>query len=314
VALALELLAGADVAIEGFRPGTMERLGLGPEPALSRNPRLVYGRMTGWGQDGPRAHTAGHDIDYIAITGALEPIASGPGTPPVPPMNLLGDFGGGGMLLAFGVLAALLHAQRTGQGQVVDAAIVDGTALFTAMLHSQRASGEWLGARGENIFDGGAPYYGVFETADGKWLAVGAIEPQFYREFTQRLGLSVQLPADAQDVQAGWPAARATIAAAIAGRTRAEWETIFADSDACVAPVLAPDEAVTEAHLSARSVFTTVDGVVHPAAAPRFAAHPAAIGTAAPVVGQDTRAVLAQLGRTPAEIDELLASGAAGAA
>jgi alpha-methylacyl-CoA racemase len=308
--LVLDLAAGADVLIEGFRPGVMERLGLGPDTLLARNPALVYGRMTGWGQDGPRASRAGHDINYISLAGALEPAAAPGGGPPVPPLNMLGDFGGGGMLLALGLVSALLHARSTGQGQVVDAAIVDGTALLTAMLHAMRFTGDWGPERGGNLFDGGAPYYGVYRCADGGWLSVGAIEPKFYAQFTVGLGLAAELPARAQHDQADWPRQRALVAAAIARRPRDAWAEVFAETDACVTPVLGPGEAIGDPHLTARAVFTDVDGLVQPEPAPRFSATPGARGAAAPRVGQHTEAVLADFGFGPPAIAALAKSGA----
>jgi alpha-methylacyl-CoA racemase len=307
----LRLAAGADVLIEGFRPGVMERLGLGPDVVAARNARLVYGRMTGWGQDGPDARRAGHDINYIGLSGALEPIAAPGGGPPVPPLNMLGDFGGGGMLLALGVVSALLHARASGQGQVVDAAILDGTALLSAMTHAIRYSGDWAAPRGENLFDGGAPYYGVYQCADGGWLSVGAIEPKFYAELASGLGLAAELPPEAQHDRAQWPRQRELIAAAIARRPRDAWVAAFAGLDACVAPVLAPGEVLAHPHLAARSVFTSVDGLVHPEPAPRFSRTPGARGPAAPLVGEHTEAVLADFGFSESSIAGLIKSGAA---
>jgi len=306
----LDIAAGADVLIEGFRPGVMERLGLGPDQVLARNPALVYGRMTGWGQDGPRASQAGHDINYISLAGALEPTAAPDGGPPVAPLNMLGDFGGGGMLLALGVVSALLHARQSGHGQVVDAAIVDGTALLTAMLHAMRFTGDWRPPRGGNLFDGGAPYYGVYRCADGGWLSVGAIEPKFYAQFTDGLGLAAELPADRQHDRADWPRQRALVAAAIAGRRRDDWAAVFAGTDACVTPVVAPGEAPSDPHLAARAVFADVDGLLQPEAAPRFSRTPGARGGAAPRVGEHTGAVLAEFGFSPSAIARLSRDGA----
>lgn len=302
--LVLDLAARSDVLLEGFRPGVAERLGLGPADALGRNPKLVYGRMTGWGQDGPYARRAGHDINYVAVTGALEPIV-GAGGRPTAPLNMLGDFGGGGMLMAFGVVSALLHARRTGEGQVVDAAIVDGTALFTAMLHSMRAAGQWSGGRGENLFDGGAPYYGVYRTADDRWISVGAIEPKFYRELLRGLGLDGELAAEDQNDHASWPRTRARFAERFRERTRDEWTAVFAGTDACVAPVLDPAEAGRDEHLAARGVFADRDGVTHPEPAPRLSATPGAWPGPTPEAGEHTRQVLAELGYSAAVIDEL---------
>jgi alpha-methylacyl-CoA racemase len=308
--IVLRLAAGADVLIEGFRPGVMERLGLGPDAVLARNPALVYGRMTGWGQDGPRASRAGHDINYISLAGALEPAAAPDGGAPVPSLNMLGDFGGGGMLLALGVVSALLHARSSGQGQVVDAAIVDGTALLTAMLHAMRFTGDWASPRGGNLFDGGAPYYRVYRCADGGWLSVGAIEPKFYAEFARGLGLAAELPPRAQHDRGDWPRQRALVTAAIAGRPRDEWAAVFAGTDACVTPVLAPGEALSDPHLAARAVFTDVDGLLHPAPAPRFSRTPAAPGAAGPLVGAHSEAVLADFGFSPSAIARLGRAGA----
>jgi alpha-methylacyl-CoA racemase len=268
-AAVLRLVESADVLVEGFRPGVAERIGIGPQPCLARNPRLVYARMTGWGQDGPLAPRAGHDINYIAVAGALEPIGRA-GERPVPPLNLVGDFGGGGMLLAVGVLAALVERERSGAGQVVDAAMVDGAALLTTFLHGMRNGGMWSHPRGENLLDGGAPFYDTYETADGRYVAVGAIEPQFYAALLAGLGLAgEELPA--QQDRSGWPVLRERFAAVFACRTRDEWASLFADTDACVTPVLAPDEAAAHPHNAARGVF--VDGA--PAPAPRFSRTPA---------------------------------------
>ena len=310
VDVVLSLVADADVLLEGFRPGVTERLGLGPGIVLAANPRLVYGRMTGWGQDGPRAATAGHDIAYIAVTGALEPIAGSCGEP-VPPLNMLGDFGGGGMTMAFGIAAALVHAQRTGQGQVVDAAIVDGTALFTGMLHAMRATGSWNPARGHNVVDGGAPYYRTFETSDGKWMAVGAVEPQFFAELARGLGLDADLPVAVQQDRSSWPHQHRLIADAFARRTRDEWVAVFEGTDACVAPVLSPVEAASDPHMMARGSFRDYDGVLHPAPAPRLSATPGAWPGSAPMIGEHTREILEMTGRTADEIDGLFASGTA---
>ncbi|MQA26160.1 MAG: CoA transferase, partial [Micromonosporaceae bacterium] len=237
----LRLVAGADALIEGFRPGVAERLGIGPEQCMAANPRLVYGRMTGWGQDGPLARTAGHDITYIALSGALRAIGPA-GAPPVPPMNLLGDFGAGGMLLAFGVVAALLEAQRSGEGQVVDAAIVDGTVSLLGMLLGSRAAGVWSDERASNLLDGGAPFYDTYECADGEYVAVGALEEQFYSEFIARLSDGASSPAPSRSPDE-WPALREWIAARFRTRSRNEWAEVFGDSDACVAPVLSVAEA-----------------------------------------------------------------------
>jgi alpha-methylacyl-CoA racemase len=271
VATVRELAARADAFIEGFRPGVAERLGIGPAQLLAANPRLVYGRMTGWGQDGPLARTAGHDLAYLALTGVLHAIGPA-GAAPVPPLNLLGDFGGGGMLLAVGVLAGIVSAGRTGRGQLVDASIVDGTALLGTFVFGMLHSGTWHDARGANLLDGGAPFYAVYETSDGRYLAVGALEPKFYAVLVAGLdGLGDDAPA--QYDPAGWPVLRERIAARIASRTRDEWVAVFDGTDACVAPVLSLSEAAANDHpqLAARRTFVSVDGVAQPAAAPRFA-------------------------------------------
>jgi alpha-methylacyl-CoA racemase len=299
-AAALRLIASADALIEGFRPGVMERLGLGPAECLGRNPRLIYGRMTGWGQDGPLAQAAGHDINYIALTGALWAIGR-PEERPVPPLNLVGDYGGGGMLLALGLLAALLSAQKTGQGQVVDAAMVDGAALLMAPIYAMLARGRWANARGANMLDGAAPWYDTYECADGRFLAVGPIEPQFFAVLCQRLGLDPARFHDRMD-PAAWPALRAELAAIFLGRPRDDWAALFDGTDACVAPVLDLAEAPTHPHNQARATFLHDHGVVQPAPAPRFSGTPAAPPKPAPKRGADTAAVLADWGFTPAEI------------
>ena len=268
VAVAMELIERADALIEGFRPGVMERLGLGPHECLERNPRLVYGRVTGWGQDGPLARTAGHDIDYIAISGVLSCIGE-PGGPPVPPLNLVGDFGGGAMLLAFGVLCALLEARTSGKGQVVDAAMVDGAALLMANIYSRKSMGMWTNERGSNALDGGAPWYGVYECADGRFVAVGAIEPQFYEVLLEKCGID-DPSLKPQRKQTDWPKQRERLAAIFRTQARDEWCARAAGSDACLAPVLDLDEAPRHPHCTARGTFMSVDGIVQPAPAPRF--------------------------------------------
>lgn len=271
LALARTLCASADGLIEGFRPGAMERLGLGPDVLLKANPRLVYGRMTGWGQDGPYARMAGHDINYIALSGALHAI--GPeGEKPVPPLNLVGDFGGGGMMLAFGMVAALLSAQKTGRGQIIDCAMSEGSAVLMAMIYSLRAQGRWIDARGSNFVDSGAHYYDTYETADCKFIAIGAVEPQFYRALLAGLGLSGDADLDSQDHRQNWPAQKEKIAARIKTKTRADWCEIFEGGDACFAPVVSLDEAPQHAHNVARNAFVDVDGVTQPAPAPRYSA------------------------------------------
>ena len=266
--VALEIIAGSGALIEGFRPGVMERLGLGPADCLARNPRLVYGRVTGWGQTGPLAHTAGHDLNYIALSGVLHAIGE-PGGAPLPPLNLMGDFGGGGMMLAFGVVCALLQAARTGQGQVVDAAMTDGSAALMAMIWGLRAAGSWTNQRGENIFDGSAHFYTTYACADGKYVAVAAIEPRFYRQLRDKLALT-DTSFDAQMDRAQWPVLKARMGAVFRTRSRDEWEKHFFGTDACVAPVLNFDEAPLHPHNIARNTFTQREGVVQPSPAPRF--------------------------------------------
>jgi alpha-methylacyl-CoA racemase len=304
VAVALRLLDGADVCIEGFRPGVMERLGLGPDVCCARNRRLVYGRMTGFGQSGPLAQAAGHDIDYIALSGALSPIGRA-GDKPLPPLNLLGDFGGGGMLLVVGVLAALLERAQSGLGQVVDAAMVDGSALLCTMLHAFRQAGMWSGARGENLLDTGAPFYEVYETLDHAFVAVGALEPAFYAELLRGLGLEHDPRFAAQMDRQQWPAMRAAFERTFRQKTRAEWEQTFAGSDACVAPVLSPAEAPEHPHNRARQTFQEVAGALHPAPAPRFSRTPSAIQGPPPLPGAHTERVLADWGFERAEIESL---------
>jgi alpha-methylacyl-CoA racemase len=287
----LGLAERADVLIEGWRPGVAERLGVGPEAVRARNPKLVYGRMTGWGQEGPLAHSAGHDIGYIGIAGALHPIGRA-GGPPQVPVNLVGDFGGGSLYLVVGILAALREAGRTGRGQVVDAAIVDGAAHLTTMVHSLLAGGRWSPERGVNLLDTGAPFYDVYETADGGHMAVGALEPQFFAELTRLLGLDVAgFPAQ-HDLNR-WPEMRERIAAVFASRTRAEWTKVFSGTDACVAPVLSVTEAPHDPHLVARGTFEERDGVVQPAPAPRFPGASRGSVLPPPVPGEHTREALA---------------------
>ena len=302
--LALDLVAESHVLIEGFRPGVMERLGLSPDACLARRPSLVYGRMTGWGQEGPWARTAGHDLDYIAVAGVLAHIARRD-QPPTPPLNLVGDYGGGAMLLLVGVLAALWHAERTGEGQVVDAAMVDGAALLMSLFHSMSAIGMWSEEAGVNLLDSGTPFYDAYRTADGKWLAVGCLEPQFYAEWLRLAGLDGEdLPA--QFEIAGWPVLRDRFAEVVATRTRDEWAALADGTDACVAPVLTMAEAPRHAHLAARGTFAEVDGIVQAAPAPRFSRTPA--GAPGSVRASD-RDVLLDWGIDPARISALAADG-----
>jgi alpha-methylacyl-CoA racemase len=304
----LDLVASADALVEGFRPGVAERLGIGPDACLARNPRLVYGRVTGWGQEGPWRLAAGHDIDYVALAGALHPVGQA-GGPPVPPLNLVGDFGGGGMLLALGVVAALLETGRSGTGQVVDAAMVDGAALLTTQFHELLAAGLWREERGANLLDGGAPFYGVYETADGRHLAVGAMEPQFYAELLRRLGLDAgDLPGQLD--RDGWPLLRERLAALFRTRTREEWCELLAGTDACVAPVLELGEAPAHPHNRARGTFVDVGGVVQPGPAPRFSRTPCDPPSPAALPGEHTDQALADWGVAPDEVARLRAAGA----
>ncbi|MEU8312284.1 CaiB/BaiF CoA-transferase family protein [Micromonospora sp. NPDC048169] len=290
----LALAGRAAILIEGWRPGVAERLGVGPQDALARNPALVYGRMTGWGQDGPLARAAGHDIGYIAVAGALHPIGRA-GGPPQIPLNLVGDFGGGSLYLVVGLLAALHVAGATGRGQVVDAAIVDGAAHLTTPFAGLLAQGAWRAERGRNLLDGGAPFYDVYATADGGHMAVGALEPQFYAELLRLLGLAgADLPAQ-HDV-AGWPVLRARFAEVFAGRTRDEWTAVFDGTDACVAPVLSLAEAPGHPHLLARGTYEEHFGVRQPAVAPRLSGTPGRVGGPPPAPGADTGPVLTDWG------------------
>ena len=292
VEAALQLIERADALIEGFRPGVTERLGLGPDACLARNPRLAYGRMTGWGQEGPLSQTAGHDINYIAITGVLNAIGR-TGQPPSVPLNLVGDYAGGALYLAFGLLAAILQARGTGRGQVVDAAIVDGTASLATTFFGMHAAGMLRPDRGSNLTDTGSHFYDVYQCADGRWLAVGPLEARFYAEFLQVLGLD-STTLGPQNDPGSWPRAKELLAAKFREHARDHWARLFAATDACVAPVLDWDEAPHHDHLAARGTFVEVDGVVQPAPAPRFSATPAAVPTPpAPVTSANTRAALA---------------------
>ena len=294
VAAAHKLAAGADALIEGFRPGVMERLGLGPDALLAANPKLVYGRMTGWGQDGPMAPRAGHDINYIALTGVLNAIGR-KGQAPVPPLNLVGDFGGGGMLLAFGIACGIVEAQRSGKGQVIDAAMVDGASVLATMFSGMLASKVWSEARGENILDTGSPWYDVYETSDGKHMSVGAIEPKFYAALVEGLGLAGEALTRQND-RAGWPQLRARFTTVFKSKTRAQWTEVFAGADACVAPVLTFSEARAFPHNAGRGTFTEVGGIPQPAPAPRFSRTPGAIRGAPPERGHQGRQALADWG------------------
>ena len=310
VSLLLELVAAADVVIEGFRPGVAERLGVGPEACLAANPAVVYGRMTGWGQDGVLADRAGHDINYIAISGALWPMGRS-GDIPVPPLNLVGDFGGGGMMLAFGVTSALLSARTTGVGQVVDAAMTDGSASLMTMVHAFKTAGLWEEERGANMLDTGAHFYEVYETKDAKFMSVGAIERKFYAELMAGLGLDPTDFPDQMD-RSGWADMKRVFAERFATKTRDEWTAIFEGVDACTLPVLSPFEAPDHPHNVARGTFVEVAGVVQPGPAPRFSATPSEISKPPSNAGADTDEALASWGVPADRIAELRAVGAVG--
>jgi len=299
VEIVLRLVKRSDVLIEGMRPGVMERLGLGPEPCLQRNPRLVYGRMTGWGQTGPLAQAAGHDLNYIAITGALNAMGHADRAP-TPPLHLVGDMGGGAMMLAFGIVSALLETSRSGQGQVVDAAICDGVSLLATMYYAMLKSGIWSTRREANMLDGGAHFYSCYACADGKFVSIGAIEPQFYALLLQRCGID-DSDFKAQWVQKEWPALRRKLEALFKTRTRDQWCELLECSDACFAPVLDFAEAAQHPHNVARGTFIETNGVTHPVPAPRFSRTPGAAGTV-PKVGQHTLEILSELGFSEIEI------------
>jgi alpha-methylacyl-CoA racemase len=301
---ALRLLEQADACIEGFRPGVMEKLGLGPDVCLARNPRLVYGRMTGFGLEGPLAEVAGHVINYIALAGALEPIGRA-GEKPLPPLNLVGDFGGGGMLLAYGMLAALVERAQSGRGQVVDAAMVDGAAILCTMFYAFRHMKMWSDGRGQNLLDTGAHFYEVYETKDAKYVAVGAIEPQFYAELLERVGLEKDPRFIAQMDRSKWPDMKLAFEALFKTRTRAEWCELLEGSDACFAPVLSPLEAPEHPHNRERETFVTVAGALQPAPAPRFSRTPGAIQRPPPVPGAHTDEALTAWGFSESELRAL---------
>jgi alpha-methylacyl-CoA racemase len=307
--LVLELCEQADALIEGFRPGVTERLGLGPEDVAARNPRLVYGRMTGYGQVGPNAQRAGHDINYIAVSGALWPIGR-KGEAPVPPLNLVGDFGGGSLFLALGVVAAVLSARTTGEGQVVDAAMVDGSASLMALTHSLMNAGFWHEERGTNLLDTGAPFYEIYETSDHQYMAVGAIEAKFYEELLRGLGFDAATPMNQFDREQ-WPTTKGIFAARFLEKTRDEWTEIFADVDACVTPVLSPGEAARHHYNTSRNVFF-LDGDVQPQPAPRFSKTPGAIGRSPGKAGSGTREGLLSWGIDLQRQETLRAQGAFG--
>ncbi len=303
----LKLMDAADGIIEGFRPGVMERLGLGPDVVLKRNPKLVYGRMTGWGQTGPWSMAAGHDMNYIAITGALHAI--GTDDKPVPPLNLVGDFGGGALYLAFGLMAGIIQARETGKGQVVDCAMSDGAASLMAMFYGMKGAGVWKDTRRSNMLDGGAHFYDTYKCSDGKWVSIGSIEPQFYALLLEKTGITdpqFQRQVD-RDV---WPELRAKLAAVFATKTRDDWTAIMGGTDVCFAPVLDLDEAPKHPHNAARKTFVEVGGVTQPAPAPRFSVTPPAIQGPPPAIGAHNREALTDWGFSGAEIDALSASGA----
>ena len=304
----LALAAKADALIEGFRPGVTERLGLGPDACFARNPRLVYGRITGWGQDGPLAQAAGHDINYIALTGALHAIGR-KGEAPVPPLNLVGDFGGGGMVLAFGIACALFETRASGKGQVIDAAMTEGAASLMAMFYGRMAAGRWQDERGANVLDTGAPWYDAYETADGKHVAIGSIEGRFYAELLTRLGLDPAILPE-QFESARWPELRAAFAAAFKSKTRDQWCREMEATDVCFAPVLSLAEAPQHAHNRARGAFVDIDGVTQPAPAPRFSRTPGTIARGAPERGEGGAQALADWGFGKAEIEGFRARGA----
>ncbi len=304
----LRLAAKADALIEGFRPGVTERLGIGPEQCMARNPKLVYGRMTGWGQSGPLAHAAGHDINYIALAGALYCIGRN-GEAPVPPLNLVGDFGGGALFLALGIVAGLLEAQKSGKGQVVDAAMVDGVANLMTAIYGLRGSGRWTDQRGENILDTGAHFYDVYETSDHKHVAIGSIEAKFYEELLQRSGLAKEKLPRQMDREA-WPEMKQKLAALFRTKTREEWCKIMEGTDICFAPVLSMDEAPRHPHNRHRGTFVEQDGVIQPAPAPRFSRTPSAIQRPPANPGEHTEEALGDWGFSARELDDLRKCGA----
>ncbi len=307
VQLVLELVDQADALIEGFRPGVAERLGIGPEPCLQRNPGLVYGRMTGYGQQGPHAQTVGHDLNYIAANGVLGLIGRRD-QPPTPPLNLIGDIGGGGLILAFGLLAALLHRERGGGGQVIDAAMIDGSAVLAAPFYAWAQTGQWAPARGTNMIDSGAPYYDTYETADRRWLAVAAVEPKFYRTLLEILEIDpATLPE--QDDRAAWPTTKRRIADAVRTRTLADWCARAEGREACISPVLDIDEVESDPHLAARGTFVRHQGLLQPTPAPRFSATPARLGLAPPAPGEHTSEGLVDWGIDKNRVVELVREG-----
>ncbi|MDP9010074.1 MAG: CoA transferase [Pseudomonadota bacterium] len=308
VDVVLKLCENSDVLIEGFRPGVTERLGIGPEACWARNPRLVYGRMTGWGQTGPLSKAAGHDINYISLSGALHAIGRA-GERPVPPLNLVGDFGGGAMFLAFGVLSAVFEARRSGVGQVVDVSMVEGSAALMHMMYAMRAQGQWMDARGTNLLDGAAHFYDTYETADGKYISIGALEPEFYRLLVQLTEVDADAFSTHMD-RTHWPALRDKLAAVIKLKTREQWCAIMEGTDACVAPVLSMSEAPHHPHNQARGAFIDIAGVTQPAPAPRFSRTPPSLPKGASAAGSDTRTVLRSAGFSESQIQTLYDRGA----
>ena len=303
----LKLMETADVVFEGFRPGVMERLGLGPDVALKRNPKLVFGRMTGWGQTGPYANAAGHDMNYIAISGALHAI--GTEDKPIPPLNLVGDFGGGALYLAFGLLAGVIHARATGQGQVIDCAMSDGAASLMAMFYGMKGSGMWQDERRANLLDGGAHFYDTYQCSDGGWVSIGSIEPQFYALLLEKTGITDPQFKN-QMSRDEWPELSAKLAAVIRTKTRDQWSELMAGTDVCFAPVLTLEEAPKHEHNAARETFVTIEGVVQPAPAPRFSATPGAVQGPPPAIGAHSDSALADWGFAAAEVERLKAVGA----
>jgi alpha-methylacyl-CoA racemase len=304
----MQIIDRSSILIEGFRPGVMERLGLGPGQVMAHNPRIVYGRMTGWGQDGPKAAHSGHDINYIAMAGVLGSVGDESHGPAIP-LNLVGDFGGGGMLLVAGVLAALIESHRTGQGQVVDAAMVDGSLLLMTMIYSMFQEGQWSNPAGRNLLDGGAPFYRTYRTADDRWMAVGALEPQFFDELVARLGLGDRFNAENQYDHRLWPEMQVAFETKFLGRNRAAWEQTFADSDACVTPVLTMAESLAHPFHEARSSFQTVGSMTQPAPAPRFGLHPNEHQPTATQLRYDTRGILDEIGLNSDDVESLVAQG-----
>lgn len=304
-ALVLDLVEKCDVLLEGFRPGVTERLGLGPDDCLKRNPRLVYARMTGWGQQGPLAHAAGHDINYIALAGALHGIGRA-GEPPVPPLNLVGDFGGGGMMMAFGILCGVFEAQRSGKGQVIDAAMVDGASTLMTFFHGFAAMGLHREERGTNLLDTGAPFYDVFETSDGHYISIGPIEAHFYQDFIQRIGMQDDELLSQQLNLPAWPQMKARLAELFRTKTRQQWCELLEGTDVCFAPVLSMSEAKEHPHMKARDAFVEIEGISQPAPAPRFSRTPGKIQSGPPRQGEHTLATLRELGISQERLDALL--------